>query len=674
MTRDQASRNAKGNGDWPLLIAANNAYTARLDRLARRLGRRLILCVACLCWIGVMADVVRAQSDIDPNDPGRSERTFDQVQVSVPQQLEQSLAELAALREAIAAEKVPLGRRLRELEDELIEVRREYQQTTRELDTRTLNLSNLRTEIESRREEKTYLFNLLSEYIRNFEARLHIAELQRFSEPLEAAKLAPENANLSETEVYQAQAALVAASLDRLHDALGGSRYEGKAVDNSGLVKPGTFVMVGPAALFQSADGQSVGTAEQRLGSLEPTVLAFDADAVTQAAAELVSTGTGQFPLDPTLGNAHKIEATKQTLGEHIAKGGPVMYPILGLFAAAMLLALFKWIELARMRNPSQSRISALLQAVARHDEEQAAHEARTIGGPAGEMLLAGVDHIKEPPDLVEEVMYEKILTAKLKIHRFLPFIAISAAAAPLLGLLGTVTGIINTFKLITVFGSGDVKTLSGGISEALITTEFGLIVAIPSLLLHAFLSRKARGLVDRMDKAAIALINQLNRTPYRQDRGVDVAPGLPPATLAQEMLRRANPDYPGRQEIRELVRYSENSAGAMMDSPVLSVGRTATVAEAIGKIRAAETDDDFETVFVVDEHGKYVGNVPVRHLLTRPEQTSIEVLMDTNTLFVRVDADRDEVQKLLTKHDRITVPVIDHDGQLVGRIRSNGE
>jgi biopolymer transport protein ExbB len=90
--------------------------------------------------------------------------------------------------------------------------------------------------------------------------------------------------------------------------------------------------------------------------------------------------------------------------------------------------------------------------------------------------------------------------------------VAISAASAPLLGLLGTVTGIMNTFKLITVFGTGDVKTLSSGISEALITTEYGLIVAIPSLLLHAYLSRKARSIGDEMEKNALALMNEIGK------------------------------------------------------------------------------------------------------------------------------------------------------------------
>ena len=126
-------------------------------------------------------------------------------------------------------------------------------------------------------------------------------------------------------------------------------------------------------------------------------------------------------------------------------------------------------------------------------------------------MLVAATEHLREPKELIEEIMYEKVLATRLVVQRFLPFIAISAAAAPLLGLLGTVTGIIGTFKMITLFGTGDVKTLSGGISEALITTELGLVAAIPALLLHAFLSRKAKGITDRMEQAGLAFINQVS-------------------------------------------------------------------------------------------------------------------------------------------------------------------
>ncbi|MFW5894006.1 MAG: MotA/TolQ/ExbB proton channel family protein, partial [Verrucomicrobiota bacterium] len=295
-----------------------------------------------------------------------------------------------------------------------------------------------------------------------------------------------------------------------LESALGGDRFDGDAVDQTGLVTNGTFALLGPAAFFRSDDGAKVGTAEQRLGSVAPAILDFDNPEDKEAAAAVIEDGAGELPFDPTLGNAHKVEATQETLLEHIAKGGVVMYPILGLAGAALLVALFKWIGLLFTRNPSQKRIRQLLSAVAEGNWEAAKEQVAKVGGPTGKMLSDGVAHLDKPRELIEEVMYERVLATRLKLQRLLPFIAICAASAPLLGLLGTVTGIINTFKLITVFGSGDVKTLSGGISEALITTEFGLIVAIPSLLLHAFLSRKAKGVVDGMEKAAVSFINQI--------------------------------------------------------------------------------------------------------------------------------------------------------------------
>lgn len=641
--------------------------------------RFLIVAFALLFRVIPVGDV-QAQENSDPNLASPSEsRSFNEAGTSAQQDLESSLAELAQLRDQIKNEKIPLGRKLSDLEDQLTEVRGEYQQITRLLDTRTLDLTNLRTDIRLRQEEKTYLSNLLDQYIRNFETRLHIAEIKRYAEPLEAAKLALENSNLSDIEVYQAQATLINASLERLHDALGGTRFEGSAVDASGLLRPGTFVLIGPVALFRSQDGQSIGTVEQRLGSLEPTVIEFESQEMTQAAADTVSSGAGFLPLDPTLGNAHKIEATKQSLLEHIKKGGPVMYPILLLASAAMLVALYKGLELSRVRKPSEKRVHALLHAVAGHDEKKAASEAATVGGPTGRMLSAGVEHIKEPTSLIEEVMYENILTAKMRHNRFLPFVAISAAAAPLLGLLGTVTGIINTFKLITVFGSGDVKMLSGGISEALITTEWGLIVAIPSLLLHAFLSRKARGMVAQMEKIAISFVNQINKTPYTQDCTADLLADMP-ITVAREVVQQLGHNghrkFHPHEEPQELperpLRYSKDSAGHIMDPVVISIGDTSTVAEAIGRIRKTEMDEDIPAVFVVNQQGKYVGDVRIHKLLTRSEQDCIDSLVNTNTLFVRVDTDQDEVRDMFSKHNLIIIPVLNHDDQLVGHITAD--
>ena len=441
--------------------------------------------------------------------PGTFERAADKV----ARDLEASLAELAELREALKDEKVPLAQRLSELEAELSTVRKEYQDTTRLLDTRTLDLSNMQTEIKARQEESAYVSNLLADYLRNFESRLHITEVSRYEEVLEGAQLAPENGNLSDKQVFQAQAALLEAALGRVDEALGGARFDGWAVDSRGLLQRGTMVLVGPAALFASNSGHIVGAAEARLGSLEPAAIAFGKPEDAAAAAELVANGGGYFPLDPTLGNAHLVESTQETLMEHIQKGGPVMYPILIMAGLALLVALYKWLVVLFTPKPSRRKIGNLLDAVGEQDQEKIHEMARKVRGPLGRMLTTGVEHLKETQELIEEVMYEKVLTTRLRLQSMLPFIAICAASAPLLGLLGTVTGIINTFKLITVFGSGDVKSLSGGISEALITTKFGLIVAIPSLLLHAFLSRKAKGITDQMEKAAVAFINQVMRT-----------------------------------------------------------------------------------------------------------------------------------------------------------------
>jgi biopolymer transport protein ExbB len=613
---------------------------------------------------------VMLQAEVQTQD---NESGFEKASKSVQKQLEESVAELNKLREQEAAEKVPLSKKLDDLESELVKVRLEYQQTSRLLDSRTLDLSNLRSEIKSRHEEATYLSNLLSEYIRNFESRLHIAEIQRYNEKIEAAKLAPENSNLSEKEIYKAQAGLLETALGRLEDALDGTTFDGTASDSSGSIHHGTFVLLGPAAIFQSDDGKNVGTAEQRLGSLAPSIIAFGNPEDANAAANVVSNSAGLFPLDPTLGNAHKIESTKETIVEHIKKGGPVMMPILGLAGAAFLVAIYKWLTMAFLRKPSRKRITALLNAVAQHNEKAALEGAQAIRGPVGKMLVIGVRHIREPRELIEEVMFEEVQATRLRLNRLLPFVALSASSAPLLGLLGTVTGIITTFKLITVYGSGDVKTLSSGISEALITTEYGLYVAIPSLLIYAFLSRRARGVIDQMEKAAVSFVNQVSKTPYRQDdAGGDLLAKLTSKQVEDFLQNVGSVQQPVNPETTK--RYPDNSAGAIMNPRVFSVSKNATVAEAVGMIRAAGISEDIDAVFIVDEQGRFAGRVLVHHLLTRPEQTLVESLTSKESPFVRVDTHRDDVRNLFIRHDLGTIPVLDNNDKLVGRIIRNGE
>jgi biopolymer transport protein ExbB len=333
--------------------------------------------------------------------------------------------------------------------------------------------------------------------------------VERYREVMVEAKGAASDGSLSARQRFKAQAAMLQASLDRLEALVGGERFEGRALTPSGRMESGHFLVVGPSAFFASAESPAVGAVQLQLGSPEPAVVPLSA-AQNQAVKSLIESGTGELSVDPTMGNALKFQATKDSFIEHLSKGGPVIVPILVLGVMSVLIFTIRWLAVGRVRVASTRDLQSILNALNRQDINGATGIAQYIKGPVGEMLKEAIRHYRERKEYVEEVMYEKMLVAKPDLEKLLPFLALSAAAAPLLGLLGTVTGMINTFNAITVLGAGDPKTLAGGISEALITTEFGLIVAIPSLLLHAVLSRRVKGILGSMEQTATGFINGL--------------------------------------------------------------------------------------------------------------------------------------------------------------------
>lgn len=123
---------------------------------------------------------------------------------------------------------------------------------------------------------------------------------------------------------------------------------------------------------------------------------------------------------------------------------------------------------------------------------------------------------------------------------------------------------------------------------------------------------------------------------------------------------------------IRKLMSYNEDSAGGIMDPILISVDQNASVAEAVSKIRAAEIDEDFYGVFVVDEGGKFIGDVRIRLLLTASESTKIADLLDPDPICVDAEADQEEVRNLFRKNDLIVAPVLDSSRRLIGRITAD--
>ncbi len=421
--------------------------------------------------------------------------------------LDRALRELSEIRQQIAEERIPLAREVRELEQRVGEQRRLRERLRETKAEQRESLERTRREREQRQETLHYLRNLLDDYLEAFETRIHIAELPHYREDLRVARETPGDAESATG--FDRRLDLLDRAVRRLDDNLGGHRFSGEALLEDGRLQSGVFALIGPVAVFDDeATGRS-GLAVQRPGSLRPRLQPV-AERDAAGIRELVRDGSGILPVDTTLGLATRRAEARGNLWSHLRQGGPVMIPILLLALVALGVAIYKWFEIRRMPPLPPEALQRVLEPLNRGNPEEARRRASQQPGPAGEMLAEGVAHVHEGRDLAEEVMYEKMLRAQPRLERLMPLIALTAATAPLLGLLGTVTGMIQTFQLITLFGTGDAQALSGGISEALITTQFGLIVAVPALILHALLSRKSKAVLANMQQTSIGFLNGL--------------------------------------------------------------------------------------------------------------------------------------------------------------------
>ncbi len=210
-------------------------------------------------------------------------------------------------------------------------------------------------------------------------------------------------------------------------------------------------------------------------------------DALTSA-----TSGMHPFGLDPSRGQILSLLVQAPDLRERIAQGGVVGYVILGLGALALLIALERLLvlTLTGLRVAAQTR---------KLDQPGS--------NPLGRILKVYHDNPQADTETLELKLSEAILRETPRINRMLMFLKIIAVVAPLLGLLGTVTGMIITFQAITLFGTGDPKLMAGGISTALVTTVLGLCVAIPTVLLHTLVASRARRLNQVLEEQTAGMI-----------------------------------------------------------------------------------------------------------------------------------------------------------------------
>lgn len=213
--------------------------------------------------------------------------------------------------------------------------------------------------------------------------------------------------------------------------------------------------------------------------------------------------------LDITRGAALGQLTRTPTFWQQVQSGGPLVWPILAIFVIGCLLIVERLVFLFRNRINSH-RLFENLAALAKQGDWQGCrnHCATLSGKPLARVLAAGIDHCQGGRELMENGLQEAILREIPPMERFLASLAMLAAIAPLLGLLGTVTGMIDTFHVITQYGTGDPRMMSSGISVALVTTMLGLEVAIPIMLVHTLLSRAVDNRIAELEEKAVALVN----------------------------------------------------------------------------------------------------------------------------------------------------------------------
>jgi len=195
---------------------------------------------------------------------------------------------------------------------------------------------------------------------------------------------------------------------------------------------------------------------------------------------------------------------------EWFMAGGPVMVPLGLIVLWAMILILNRIVVYSLKHRTGAHFIKEALDLLSKKDLEKARKLADSKKGIDATILGTCLKHSQWKRSAAEKAIKEILLSEVPKLEKHLNTLAVLTAVAPLLGLLGTITGMIRMFEVITRFGTGDPKLLAGGIAEALITTEAGLCIAIPLLMIHNFIRNRRNRIQAEMETHSIKILNSL--------------------------------------------------------------------------------------------------------------------------------------------------------------------
>lgn len=421
----------------------------------------------------------------------------------------ESKVELSEIEKAYQREFVFLQSQLRELKRQQKTQNERHQQQTQAAKTQILQLRQQALSLTQNNDLLQHQLDDLSE-----ESSLLAENKSLVETTLEQAKTTlggyhvevPQLTGNNELEVIQKQLSWsFSSALQLIKDKSQVKIGSGEYFDRSGNKVQGPLLYMGQVAAFglvENHQGILVPAGQGRF-QLHPEEIPIDTAGLKQMNYEGI---LPVFLFENLERPFHKAEG--KDLFQVLEAGGPIGYVIVALGLLALLLAFLRTSNLKRLRVNDETDFTSVITPLRNKSIVEAELAAEKMVGSYGRVLPVVIRHLDKGKTLLEDAVSEQLIIENRKLEQFGTMIIVFASVAPLLGLLGTVTGMISTFDVITEFGTGDPKMLSGGISEALVTTKFGLVVAIPALLFGNFLSGWAKRIRGQLEASILKVIN----------------------------------------------------------------------------------------------------------------------------------------------------------------------
>jgi biopolymer transport protein ExbB len=394
--------------------------------------------------------------------------------------IKQAQTQLSNTQAEIGRERAQLAQQLNKAQARVLELRDKTAAARRLADEKTLGIEQIEARLGTWQEQSRFQKRAVTGFL---------------------DKVGRQNAGEGQKADFREQLGRLQELVDAQSESLRPQWHSGRFLLTDGSAADGKLLALGPVQWFLQPERALGGLATTSEG-VTSARLVFDGSAARGLLA-LSDKGEGTITFDPTLTRVLKLADSRETLWDQLVKGGLWVIPIVGfgLFAAVVAIAKGLWLyRLPRLQPALAARVRS---AFAEGSAAVAALQ-RELQGAQAELLRIALGAGNQTHR--DEQIYVCLLRWRHKLDQWLGSIALTASVSPLLGLVGTVSGMITTFKLMTVFGSSDANTVSAGISEAMITTKLGLVVAVPSLIAHALMNRRAKSYFAELENLGVEL------------------------------------------------------------------------------------------------------------------------------------------------------------------------